>query len=85
MVVSMDEKIHVQSLKTNTKTLLSHKNTYEILRPVEVVVIKKYPEFEILDPTTYYQVRLMNPTDKLEISQKINVIIDGGEAWMVKH
>ncbi|HYD03406.1 MAG TPA: NMD3-related protein [Alphaproteobacteria bacterium] len=83
LVVSMDEKIHVLNMKTNSKTLLSHKDTYEVLRPVDAIVTKKYPEFEVLDPNTYYQARLMNPSDKLEINQKIKVIIDGGEAWAV--
>ena len=45
--------------------------------------IKKYPEYEVLDPNTYYQTRLMNPEKDLEINQNIKVIIDGGEAWMV--
>jgi NMD protein affecting ribosome stability and mRNA decay len=85
MIVSMDEKVHVLNLKTNSKTLLAHKETYEVLRPVDAIVTKKYPEFEVLDPNTYYQARLMNPTDKLEINQKIKVIIDGGEAWLVKN
>jgi NMD protein affecting ribosome stability and mRNA decay len=83
-VVSMDAKIHVMNLENKSKTLLPHKDSYDVLKPVEVMLIKKYPEFEILDPTTYYQARLMNPTDKLEINQKIRVIIDGGEAWNVE-
>ena len=83
-VVSMDEKIHVTNLETHTKTLLPHKESYDVLKPVEVMLIKKYPEYEVLDPNTYYQARLMNPSEKLEINQKIQVIIDGGEAWIVK-
>ena len=83
-IVSMDEKIHVINVETNAKTSLSHKDTYDILKPIEVMLIKRYPEFEILDPKTYYQARLMNPSEKLQINQKIHVVIDGGEAWMVK-
>ena len=83
-IVSMDEKIHVVDMGNNSKTLIAHKESYDVLKPVEVMLIKKYPEYEILDPTTYYQARLMNPSDKLEINQKLHVIIDGGEAWMVK-
>jgi len=83
-IVSMDEKIHVLNLKTNAKTSLPHKDSYDVLAPVEVMLIKKYPEFEILDPKTYYQARLMNPSETLQINQKIHVIIDGGEAWMIK-
>jgi NMD protein affecting ribosome stability and mRNA decay len=82
-IVSMDNKIHVMNLETKTKTLLPHKDSYDILKPVEVMLIKKYPEYEILDPTTYYQARLMNPNPELEINQKLNVIVDGGEAWIV--
>jgi len=83
-IVSMDEKIHVVDLKNNSKTLLSHKGTYDVLTPVEVMLIKKYPEYEVLDPNTYYQARLMNPSETLQINQKIHVVIDGGEAWIVK-
>jgi NMD protein affecting ribosome stability and mRNA decay len=83
-VVSMDEKIHVLNLETNTKTLLPHKDSYDVLKPVEMMLIKKYPEYEVLDPNTYYQARLMNPSDKLQINQKIQVVVDGGEAWMIK-
>jgi len=83
-IVSMDEKIHVLNLENNSKTLIAHKDSYDVLKPVEVMLIKKYPEFEILDPNTYYQARLMNPSENLQINQKIHVIIDGGEAWMVK-
>lgn len=82
-IISMDAKIHVLNLETHTKTLLPHKESYDVLKPIEVMLIKKYPEFEILDPTTYYQARLMNPSDKLEINQTIRVIIDGGEAWVI--
>ncbi|MGV8086926.1 MAG: NMD3-related protein [Candidatus Woesearchaeota archaeon] len=84
LIVSMDEKIHVVNLITNTKTLFPHKESYDILKPVELVVIKKYPEFEVLDPNTYYPARLMNPSEKLEINDKIKAIIDGSEAWMIK-
>jgi len=83
-IISMDEKIHVINMKNNTKTLIPHKDSYDVLKPLEVMLIKKYPEFEILDPTTYYQARLMNPSENLEINQKIQVIIDGGEAWIVR-
>ncbi len=83
-VVSMDKKIHVINLENHSKTLLPHKESYDVLKPVEVMLIKKYPEYEILDPTTYYQARLMNPNDKLEINQKLKVIIDGGEAWVIE-
>jgi nonsense-mediated mRNA decay protein 3 len=83
-IISMDTKIHAINLKTNSKTSLPHKNSYDILKPVEVMLIKRYPESEILDPNTYYQARLMNPSEKLEINQKLHVVIDGGEAWMVK-
>jgi len=82
-IVSMDSKIHVLNLETNTKTLLPHKESYDVLQPISVMLIKKYPEFEVLDPTTYYQARLMNPSDKLEINQTLHVIIDGGEAWII--
>jgi len=82
-IISMDEKIHATNLETHTKTLLPHKESYDVLKPVEVMLIKRYPEFEVLDPNTYYQARLMNPTDKLEINQTLRVIIDGGEAWIV--
>ncbi|MGV8141673.1 MAG: NMD3-related protein [Candidatus Woesearchaeota archaeon] len=82
-IISMDEKIHVVNIENESKTLIPHKDSYDVLKPVEVMVIKRYPEFEILDPNTYYQARLMNPSDKLQINQKIHVIIDGGEAWMV--
>jgi NMD protein affecting ribosome stability and mRNA decay len=82
-IISMDEKIHATNLETNNKTLLPHKEDYDILKPVEVILIKKYPEFEILDPNTYYQARLMNPSETLEINQTLRVIIDGGEAWIV--
>ena len=54
------------------------------MTPVEVMLIKKYPEYEVLDPNTYYQARLMNPSETLQINQKIHVVIDGGEAWIVK-
>ncbi|MGV8172221.1 MAG: NMD3-related protein [Candidatus Woesearchaeota archaeon] len=82
-IVSMDEKIHVSNIETDTKTLLVHKESYDILKPVEVMLIKKYPEYEVLDPNTYYQARLMNPNDTLQINQKIRVVVDGGEAWMI--
>ena len=83
-IISMDQRIHVANLKTKGKTLLPHKESYDILKPIEVVVIKKYPEFEVLDPNTYYQIRLMNPTENLEINQKVWAVIDGAEAWIVK-
>jgi len=83
-IISMDEKVHVINLETNTKTLLPHKDTYDILKPVEMMLIKKYPEYEVLDPNTYYQARLMNPRDSLQINQKIQVVVDGGEAWLTK-
>lgn len=82
-VMSMDEKIHVTNIETGAKTLLPHKESYDILKPVEVMLIKKYPEYEVLDPNTYYQARLMNPQDNLQINQKIHVVVDGGEAWMI--
>ena len=62
---------------------LQHDNSYEILKPSLFQIIKKYPEYEVLDPHTYYQARLMNPKETLEINHKIKAIIDGGEAWMV--
>ena len=82
-IISMDEKIHATNLETHNKTLLPHKEDYDILKPVEVMLIKKYPEYEVLDPNTYYQARLMNPSETLEINQTLHVIIDGGEAWIV--
>ncbi|MGV8150542.1 MAG: NMD3-related protein [Candidatus Woesearchaeota archaeon] len=82
-VISMGEKIHVEDLRTKHKTSIPHKESYDILKPATFQVIKKYPEHEILDPNTYYQARLMNPSKKLEINQKIKAIIDGSEAWMI--
>ncbi|HIH54704.1 hypothetical protein J4399_02830 [Candidatus Woesearchaeota archaeon] len=82
-IISVGDRIKVENLKTKHKTSLMHNESYDILKPVIFQVIKRYPEYEVLDPTTYYQARLMNPTLKLEINQKIKVIIDGGEAWMV--
>ena len=82
-IISIGEKVHVENLKTRSKTSLHLNNAYDILKSVIFQVIKKYPEYEVLDPNTYYQARLMNPNETLEINQKINVIIDGGEAWMV--
>jgi nonsense-mediated mRNA decay protein 3 len=81
-IISLGTKIHAINLKTKAKTTLPHKD-YDILKPSSFQVIKKYPEYEILDPETYYQARLMNPAESLEINQKIRCIIDGGEAWMV--
>jgi len=83
-IISMDEKVHVVNLETNTKTLLPHKESYDILKPVELIVIKKYPEFEVLDPNTYYQAKLMNPTDDLEVNETIKAVIDGSQAWLIK-
>lgn len=82
-IQSIGSKIHVVDLKTNTKTSLPNNNAYDILHPVIFQVIKRYPEYEVLDPNTYYQARLMNPSKKLEINQKIKVVIDGSEAWMI--
>jgi NMD protein affecting ribosome stability and mRNA decay len=82
-IVSMDEKIHVINMETKNKTLLPHKDSYDVLKQVEVMLIKRYPEFEVLDPNTYYQARLMNPSNALQINQKIHVVIDGGEAWII--
>lgn len=82
-IISLGDKIHVIDLKTNHKTSLPNKESYDILHPVTFQVIKRYPEYEVLDPNTYYQARLMNPSKKLEINQKIKVVVDGGEAWMV--
>ena len=81
-IQSIGEKIHVTDLKTSHKTSLAHKD-YDILTPVVFQVIKRYPEYEVIDPETYYQARLMNPKKNLEINQKIKVVVDGGEAWMV--
>lgn len=83
-IISMDEKIHVLNLNTNTKTLFPHKDSYDVLKPVELIIIKKYPEYEVLNPNTYYQARLMNPTENLEVNETITAIIDGSEAWMIK-
>jgi len=83
-IVSFDKKVHVTNLKNNHKTSLPHSDSYDILKPVEVMIMKKYPEFEILDPNTYYQARLLNPNEKLQVNQKIKVIIDGGEAWLIR-
>jgi NMD protein affecting ribosome stability and mRNA decay len=82
-VISLGAKIHVTDLKTNHKTSLPNKESYDVLHPVLFQVIKRYPEYEVLDPNTYYQARLMNPSKKLEINQKVKVVIDGSEAWMV--
>lgn len=82
-VVSLGSTIHVIDLKTNNKTSLPNKDSYDVLHPAIFQVIKRYPEYEVLDPNTYYQARLMNPSKKLEINQKIKVVIDGSEAWMV--
>jgi NMD protein affecting ribosome stability and mRNA decay len=82
-IISVSDNIHVEDLRTKHKTSLAHKESYDVLKPVLFQVIKRYPEFEVLDPATYYQARLMNPSSTLEINQKIKVIIDGGEAWMV--
>jgi hypothetical protein len=38
----MDEKIHVINLETNTKTLFPHKESYDILKPVKLIIIKRY-------------------------------------------
>lgn len=81
-IVSIGETIHVVDLKTKHKTSIPH-GTYDVLKPVTFQVIKRYPEYEVLDPNTYYQARLMNPSDTLEINQKIKVIVDGSEAWMI--
>lgn len=82
-ILSLGDKIHVKDLRTDHKTSLAHKESYDVLKPVMFQLIKRYPEHEVLDPTTYYQARLMNPSEGLEINQKIKVILDGGEAWMV--
>lgn len=82
-IISLGDKIHVTDLKTNHKTSLPNKESYDVLHPVTFQVIKRYPEYEVLDPNTYYQARLMNPSSKLEINQKIKVIVDGSEAWMI--
>jgi nonsense-mediated mRNA decay protein 3 len=82
-ITSISDKIHVTNIKNKSKSLLPHKNTYDILKPVQFQIIKKYPEYEVLDPNTYYQVRLMNPSENLEINQKIMVVVDAGEAWML--
>jgi NMD protein affecting ribosome stability and mRNA decay len=81
-IISIGSKIHVLNLKTKAKTSLPCKD-YDVLKPAIFQVIKKYPEYEVLDPNTYYQARLMNPSDDLEINQKIRCVIDGAEAWMV--
>lgn len=82
-IMSIGDKIHVEDLKTKHKTSVANKDSYDILKPALFQVIKKYPEYEVLDPNTYYQAKLMNPSKALEINQKIKVIIDGGEAWMI--
>ncbi|GIU69614.1 MAG: hypothetical protein KatS3mg002_0850 [Candidatus Woesearchaeota archaeon] len=82
-IVSLGEKIRVVDLANNHKTSLSNKDSYIVLHPSIFQVIKKYPEYEVLDPNTYYQAKLMNPSKKLEINQKIKVVIDGSEAWMI--
>ncbi len=82
-IISLGDKIHVEDLKTRHKTSLAYKDSYDILHPVIFQVIKRYPEYEVLDPNTYYQARLMNPDNTLEINQKIKVVMDGSEAWMV--
>jgi NMD protein affecting ribosome stability and mRNA decay len=83
-IISMDEKIHVINLETNTKTLFPHKDSYDVLKSVKLIVIKKYPEFEVLDPNTYYQAKLMNPNSEIDVNDTITAIIDGSQAWMVK-
>lgn len=82
-IVSLGEKIHVEDLKTKHKTSIAYKDSYDVLKPAIFQVIKRYPEYEVLDPNTYYQARLMNPIKKIEVNQKIKVVIDGSEAWMV--
>jgi len=82
-IVSLGDKIHVENLKTRAKTSIPHKESYDILKPVMFQIIKKYPEFEVLDPNTYYQARLMNPKGTLEINHKVRCVIDGSEAWMM--
>lgn len=82
-IISLSDTIHVTDLKTGHKTSLPNKESYDVLHPATFQVIKRYPEYEVLDPNTYYQARLMNPSKKLEINQKIKVIIDGSEAWMI--
>ena len=81
--MSLGTRINVTNLKTQKKTSLVHGSKYHLLKPTFFQVIKKYPEAEVLDPQTYYQARLMNPTEKLEINQTIKVVVDGQEAWMV--
>ena len=82
-IMSLGTRINVTNLKTQKKTSLVHGSKYHLLKPTFFQVIKKYPEAEVLDPQTYYQARLMNPTEKLEINQTIKVVVDGQEAWMV--
>lgn len=82
-IISIGDKIRVEDLRTKHKTSLPNKESYDVLHPATFQVIKRYPEYEVLDPNTYYQARLMNPSKKLEINQKIKVVIDGSEAWMV--
>jgi NMD protein affecting ribosome stability and mRNA decay len=83
IIQSLSDKIHVTNMLTGKKTSMPYSGEYDILKPSTLLLIKKYPEYEVLDPQTYYQARLMNPSKYLEINQKLLVIIDGSEAWMV--
>jgi len=83
IIQSLSEKIHVTNVMTGKKTSMPYSCSYDILSPSTLLLIKKYPEYEVLDPQTYYQARLMNPSKNLEINQKLRVILDGSEAWMV--
>lgn len=82
-IISIGDKIHVEDLRTKHKTSIQNKDSYDVLKPTTFIVIKRHPEYEVLDPNTYYQARLMNPSKNLEINQKIKVIVDGSEAWMI--
>ena len=82
-IISLDEKIHATNMKTQTKTLLAHKDSYDVLKPIDVIIIKKFPEAEVLDPITYYQAHLNNPRENAEVNQTIKVVLDGYEAWEV--
>ncbi len=75
----LGKKVDVLNLKNWKKKVLNYPEKFEILKPVKAQVVRILPEVEVLHPSTYQPVTLLNkPREDLEIDSLVDVIIDDG-------